>query len=150
MRGSPGRGPTRRHPDLKEVFHLGPPDFPHDAYHSTPEARPHFVDNVWPAAPADFRAAVTAYYRATEQLAADLMRMFALALGLPEHFFADKTDRHISALRIINYPSRRAHRCPDSCAPARTATTARSPSCWGRTSRAACRSTPAPDNGWTC
>jgi len=91
-------------PDLKEVFHLGPPDFPHDAYHSAAEARPHFVDNVWPQAPANFRPAVTAYYQATEKLGADLMRIFALALKLPEDFFADKINRHISALRIINYP----------------------------------------------
>jgi isopenicillin N synthase-like dioxygenase len=91
-------------PDLKEVFHLGPPDFPHDAYHCSPEAQPHFVDNVWPQSPAAFRPALTAYYQAAEKLAADLMRMFALALDLPETFFADKIDRHISALRIINYP----------------------------------------------
>src|SRR5712671_4909239 len=61
-------------PDLKEVFHLGPPDFPHDAYHCAPEARRHFIDNVWPASPASFRPAVTAYYGAAERLAADLMR----------------------------------------------------------------------------
>src|SRR6267154_3173729 len=89
-------------PDLKEVFHLGPPDFPHDAYHGAPEAQRHFIDNVWPASPASFRPAVTAYYGAAERLAADLMRIFALALALPEDFFVDKTDRHISALRIIN------------------------------------------------
>jgi isopenicillin N synthase-like dioxygenase len=91
-------------PDLKEVFHLGPPDFPHDPYHTVPEARPHFVDDVWPSSPAAFRADITAYYRAVEKLGADIMRMFALALDLPEDFFADKIDRHISALRIINYP----------------------------------------------
>ena len=91
-------------PDLKEVFHLGPPDFPHDAYHTAPEARPHFVDDVWPRSPASFRTDITAYYRAVEKLGADIMRMFALALDLPEDFFADKIDRHISALRIINYP----------------------------------------------
>jgi isopenicillin N synthase-like dioxygenase len=91
-------------PDLKEVFHLGPPDFPHDAYHTAPEARPYFVDDVWPLSPASFRANITAYYRAVERLGADIMRMFALALQLPEDFFADKINRHISALRIINYP----------------------------------------------
>jgi isopenicillin N synthase-like dioxygenase len=91
-------------PDLKEVFHLGPPDFPHDAYHCAPDAYPHFVDDVWPASPAQFRPAMTAYYRAAEKLAGDLMRIFALALNLPETFFADKVDRHISALRIIMYP----------------------------------------------
>jgi isopenicillin N synthase-like dioxygenase len=91
-------------PDLKEVFHLGPPDFPHDAYHEAPEARAHFVDDAWPQSPAAFRPQVTAYYRAMEKLASDLMRIFALGLELPENFFADKIDRHISALRIINYP----------------------------------------------
>jgi isopenicillin N synthase-like dioxygenase len=59
---------------------------------------------MWPPSPPAFRPAVTAYYRATEKLGADLMRIFALALELPEDFFADKIDRHISALRIINYP----------------------------------------------
>ncbi|MFX9093409.1 2OG-Fe(II) oxygenase family protein, partial [Acinetobacter baumannii] len=33
-----------------------------------------------------------------------LMRMFAVALGLPEHFFDDKIDRHISMFRALNYP----------------------------------------------
>jgi isopenicillin N synthase-like dioxygenase len=105
--GNEGLAGTRANetpPDLKEVFHLGPPDFPHDAYHCAAEAQPHFIDNVWPQSPAAFRPAATAYYRATEKLAADLMRIFALALDLPETFFADKIDRHISALRIINYP----------------------------------------------
>jgi isopenicillin N synthase-like dioxygenase len=32
------------------------------------------------------------------------MRIFALALDLPERFFADKTDRHISGLRVVHYP----------------------------------------------
>ncbi len=91
-------------PDLKEIFHVGPPDFPHDAYHDAAEAQPHFIDNVWPPSPAAFRPAMTAYYRAVEKVAADLMRIFALALDLPETFFADKIDRHISALRIIMYP----------------------------------------------
>lgn len=99
-------------PDLKEIFHLGPPDFPHDAYHDAPGAKPHFVDNVWPASPAELRPAATAYYRAVEKLAADLMRIFALALDLPETFFADKIDRHISALRIIMYPEQTARPLP--------------------------------------
>ena len=39
-------------PDLKEIFHVGPPDFPRDAYHDAAEAQPHFIDNVWPPSPA--------------------------------------------------------------------------------------------------
>jgi isopenicillin N synthase-like dioxygenase len=39
------------------------------------------------------------------KLAEDLMAIFALALDLPESFFADKIDRHISRLRVRNYPA---------------------------------------------
>jgi isopenicillin N synthase-like dioxygenase len=99
-------------PDLKEVFHLGPPDFPHDAYHEAQDGRPHFIDDVWPETPSDFRPKVTAYYRAIEKLGADIMRIFALALALPEDYFAGKIDRHISALRIINYPEQKTAPLP--------------------------------------
>ena len=61
--------------------------------------------NVWPAAPAGLRPAVTAYFQAMTRLAEDLMRIFALALELPEGYFADKVDRPQSFLRIINYPA---------------------------------------------
>jgi isopenicillin N synthase-like dioxygenase len=53
----------------------------------------------------ELRALYEHYFRAMGALAAELMAMFALALGLPEHFFADKIDRHISRLRIRNYPA---------------------------------------------
>lgn len=33
------------------------------------------------------------------------MRLFALALDQPETFFDDKVDRHISRLRVRNYPA---------------------------------------------
>jgi isopenicillin N synthase-like dioxygenase len=33
------------------------------------------------------------------------MRIFALALDLPESFFDNKIDRHISRLRVRNYPA---------------------------------------------
>jgi isopenicillin N synthase-like dioxygenase len=32
------------------------------------------------------------------------MRIFALALDLPERFFDDKIDRHISMFRVLRYP----------------------------------------------
>lgn len=44
------------------------------------------------------------YYMAMERLAARLMQGFALALDLPGDYFVDKTDRHRSALRALNYP----------------------------------------------
>jgi isopenicillin N synthase-like dioxygenase len=90
--------------DLKEFFAIGPVDVPDEPYYTAPAAYPSFAPNVWPERPAELRAVYTAYYRAMERLAAAVMRAFALALDLPEGFFADKTDRHISGIRVINYP----------------------------------------------
>lgn len=59
----------------------------------------------WPASPADLKPAALAYFGAMANLAATLLRVFALALDLPEHFFEDKIDRHRSFLRLINYPN---------------------------------------------
>ena len=39
-----------------------------------------------------------------ERVSWQLMRIFAMALGLEETFFDDKIDRHVSSLRFINYP----------------------------------------------
>ncbi|MFX9740625.1 hypothetical protein ABTP03_19705, partial [Acinetobacter baumannii] len=72
-------------PDLKESFSIGPVDVPAgDPYFTGAEAGPHFAPNVWPAEPAAMREIWSDYFRAMEQLSAQLMRMFAVALGLPE------------------------------------------------------------------
>jgi isopenicillin N synthase-like dioxygenase len=93
-------------PDLKESFTIGPIDFDRaDPYFTGPAAGPHFCENAWPAKPADLRPVWTAYFGAMQDLAADLMRMFALSLDLPETFFDDKIDRHISMFRALCYPS---------------------------------------------
>ena len=91
--------------DLNESFMIGPVDVDVDApYFTAPEAGKHFHPNLWPAAPMGLRETYTAYYRAMGDLAAQLMRVFALALDLPEAFFDAKVDRHISRLRVRNYP----------------------------------------------
>jgi len=86
--------------DLKEFFAIGPLDVPDEAYYRRPEAYPSFAPNLWPERPAALRAVWTEYYRAMEGLAARLMRIF----HLPEDFFRDKTDRHISGIRANHYP----------------------------------------------
>ena len=91
--------------DLKEFFAIGPPDIPDEPYYRSAQAYPSFAPNVWPTNPAGFRRIWTDYYRALERLAATIMRIFAVALRLPPDFFADKTDRHISGLRALNYPA---------------------------------------------
>jgi len=91
-------------PDLFERFTLGPFGFGDDPYHA---ARPDFFpENVWPADDPAFRATLEAYYRAMEALAATLMESFAVGLDLPDAFFADKIDRHVTSLCLNHYPPR--------------------------------------------
>ncbi len=60
--------------------------------------------NAWPANPPDFKEVWQDYLAAMAGLAADLMRLFALALGLDEEFFADKFDHHGSSIAVNYYP----------------------------------------------
>ena len=91
-------------PDLKEYYHFGRPVVPPDPYFSGEQGRKHFFANQWPVRPAGFAQAADEYYLAMEKLSVTLCRISALALGLPEHFFDDKIDRHITAARINYYP----------------------------------------------
>lgn len=99
------RDPQAYGSDLNESLMIGPVDLPDPAYAFAPAAGRHFAPNVWPEEPKELQAIYTEYYRAMGDLAAVLMRIFALALGLPEHHFDDKIDRHISRLRVRNYPA---------------------------------------------
>ena len=92
-------------PDLKEFFHVGPVDVSDDAYYAGPRGRRHFEPNVWPAAPAGFEPAATAYYRAMSDQIRFLMRLAALALDVDEGFFDDKVDRSIGTMRLNYYPA---------------------------------------------
>ncbi len=58
--------------------------------------------NIWPGAPADFRDTWHEYMSVMTELAGDIMRLFASALGLAEEFWDDKFDNHTSAL-IANF-----------------------------------------------
>lgn len=95
-------------PDLKEFFHVGPVDTTDDAYFTDAEGRRHFTPNVWPAEPAGFAAAATAYYRAMSPLIVTLMQLAALALDVDERFFDDKVDRSIGTMRLNYYPAQSA------------------------------------------
>ncbi|MES2711310.1 MAG: 2-oxoglutarate and iron-dependent oxygenase domain-containing protein [Pseudomonadota bacterium] len=91
--------------DLNESLMVGPVDVQDTPYFFGPAAGRHFHPNLWPERPAELREVYEAYFRAMGALAEDLMAMFALALGLKGEFFADKIDRHISRLRVRNYPA---------------------------------------------
>jgi isopenicillin N synthase-like dioxygenase len=92
-------------PDLNEVFIVsvrGDDSAEQRARHEDQTA-PWAAANRWPAAPAEFRQVWQDYLVAMERLAADLMSLFALALGVDEHFFADKTDNDMSTLAANYY-----------------------------------------------
>lgn len=89
-------------PDLIEAFTFGRFDLPDDPYY-TAHGDTWFKPNIWPNRPPHFRRQLCTYYRAMEGLAHDLMRMFAIALALPEDYFADKIDHHITAMRLNRY-----------------------------------------------
>jgi isopenicillin N synthase-like dioxygenase len=91
--------------DLNESLMIGPVDVSHAPYYIDPAAGRHFAPNLWPAAPEGLRAAYESYYRVMDRLAIDLMRLFAMALGLPEAYFDSMVDRSISRLRVRNYPA---------------------------------------------
>jgi len=91
-------------PDLKEFYHFGRESWPNEHYYTGTEGRNYFIPNLWPLRPEGFANAAAAYYAEMEKLAAFLMRLTALALNLEEHFFDNKIDRHITAMRLNFYP----------------------------------------------
>ncbi len=91
--------------DLNESFMIGPVDVTQEAYYVSLAAGKHFAPNLWPQRPTSLCDAYTAYFRCMSALAQSLMRLFALALDQPETFFDDKIDKHISRLRVRNYPA---------------------------------------------
>jgi len=91
--------------DLNESLMIGPVDTTDMPYCTAPAAGRHFASNLWPERPAGLRRVYEAYYRVMDRLAIDLMRIFALALDLPEHYFDSSVDRSISRLRVRNYPA---------------------------------------------
>jgi isopenicillin N synthase-like dioxygenase len=93
-------------PDYREGFKVSVLNIPDDdPYYHSQEAQKYFPPNVWPARPAEFRGVYEKYYGAMEELAAEIMRIFALALDLDEDFFADKMDKPVNKLTAIRYPA---------------------------------------------
>ncbi|MGR3661762.1 MAG: isopenicillin N synthase family dioxygenase [Paracoccaceae bacterium] len=91
-------------PDLKESFNGGPMTVP--AGMTDPDALAFCYETTpWPQSQPLFRENWQAYYREMEQLAARIMQVLALALGLPQDYFEPFIDAPISALRALNYPA---------------------------------------------
>lgn len=88
-------------PDLKESYDVG---FDFDSAGLYPDRhRPMLGPNRWTRFPG-FKADVKAYYDAMFALSNVLFRGFAMALGLPEHHFAQYISSPPSQLRLVHYP----------------------------------------------
>ena len=91
-------------PDLQEAWAMGPIETGAGAYYTDGAGASFFAANKWPEIPG-YRETLEEYYRAMVGLAGDMMRGFALALDLDEHFFDDKTDRNCANMRLVRYPA---------------------------------------------
>ena len=68
-------------------------------------AKPLLGPNQWPSRPRGFREMLTRYYDSLTELGRVLSRGFALALDLPEDFFAASMSRPTAILRLLHYPA---------------------------------------------
>ena len=93
-------------PDVKEVFAIGPDDFPNTPYFTGVGSYPSFAPNLWPNAPADLRPKMLAYWRGMEELMRTVGRALAISLDLDDSAFDDVLDdTHTSQLRLLHYPA---------------------------------------------
>ncbi|KAH8810821.1 hypothetical protein F5884DRAFT_260881 [Xylogone sp. PMI_703] len=60
--------------------------------------------NLWPADDAEFKQACFKYDRQMIVLMRKMMQMFALGLGLDEHFFDNKVTHPLASCKMIHYP----------------------------------------------
>jgi len=93
-------------PDLCELFRISRFDDPAVAARAgnRPGLEYFFGPNLWPEGRPELRAALERYYAALEALAATMMSIFAVALGLDPEHFAPFVDQHITNLCINYYP----------------------------------------------
>jgi isopenicillin N synthase-like dioxygenase len=87
-----------KHFDLKEFWHVGR-EIPRDSKYA--DVMP---PNLWPAEVPEFREVAYGLYQALDGLGSRVLSALALHIGLPEDFFADKTNFGNSILRPIHYP----------------------------------------------
>jgi isopenicillin N synthase-like dioxygenase len=90
-------------PDSFEAFNVGPDDVDEADPFYAAERHRFFAPNVWPARPAGFRDAATAYFAAAHGVALALVDIFAPALRLPDGYFGRLVDRSTTTMRVINY-----------------------------------------------
>jgi isopenicillin N synthase-like dioxygenase len=92
-------------PDLKESFAIGPVDRPtHEI--TDPDEAFAWSANLWPPALPELQPAWERYFRSLSDLAARLLQLMAVGLGMPATHFEPLISRHTSAMRALDYPAR--------------------------------------------
>ena len=100
-------------PDLNESFQTSKIDADfNDPYFQTSEANRLVPPSRWPDSLPEMKDVCALYYGQMGDLARDLLRLSALALGLPERFFDGKVDRHIGRLTLRLYPEQKVNPLP--------------------------------------
>lgn len=94
---------VERPPDLFEAFNIGPDDIDRSDPAVAAEPYGHSADNIWPAAPASLRPALTAYFAEVRQVAHTLTEVMALALGMPAGYFAPFITHSTDTMRVNHY-----------------------------------------------
>jgi isopenicillin N synthase-like dioxygenase len=84
--------------DLKEFWHIGR-EIPRDSKYAAD-----MPPNLWPEEVPGFREVGYGLYRELDALGSRVLSALALHIGLPQDWFADKTDMGNSILRPIHYP----------------------------------------------
>lgn len=87
-----------RYPDLKEFWHVGR-EIPRDSKYAAD-----MPPNLWPAEVPEMHEYGYGLYSALDALGSQVLGALALHIGLPEDWFADKTEQGNSILRPIHYP----------------------------------------------
>ena len=87
-----------QYPDLKEFWHIGR-EIPRDSKYAAD-----MPENQWPTETPEFKRVGYGLYETLDALGSQVLAALALHIGLPENYFADKTNSGNSILRPIHYP----------------------------------------------
>lgn len=86
--------------DLFEAFNVGTQASDYPALNLSPRV---YAENVWPPELDGFRAQVQTWFDHCGALARRMTRVFALALNLPDDYFAPFDDHSVDMLRLNHY-----------------------------------------------
>lgn len=96
-------------PDLKETFAYGAVDLVDETLRT--RIPDWYASNLWPTEPAAFRGAAERFWRASKNLADELLQIFALALDLEQQHLVDFC-RHTTATGTLNWYWPYTHEAP--------------------------------------